>query len=131
MKNIIVIVFILICNTGFTQNFEPVKEIPDGKALVYIYRPGNFVGAATKYYVYANQDEVSNCTLKNNSYLYYFAKPGKYTIWDQIDKSNRIVLLTVEAGKTYYVRANCCEFIIPPTEVAESEILECKMKCKD
>jgi len=131
IKTVILLSVILTCNVAFSQKFEPVQKLPDGKALIYIYRIGSMVGAAVAYPVYANQDEISECALKNDSYLYYFAKPGKYSIWDQDGTTDRIVALNVEAGKTYYVRANCCEFSLPPLEQAVKEIAKCNKRCKD
>ena len=131
MKNIIKALFlfllVIICLSVYSQKFEPVNEIPDGKALVYIYRPGSMVGAAVHYSVNANDEKVSEAHLKNKSYLVYFADPGRYTFWAQVTNTRREVDLDVEAGKTYYVRGDCCEFIIPSLEKAEKEIVKCKL----
>ena len=123
-KSLVLIAFIFTCNSVFSQKFTPVKEIPGGKALVYIYRPGSIVGAAVHYSINANDAKVSEAHLRNKSYLVYFAEPGRYTIWAQVTNSRRSVDLDVEAGKTYYVRGDCCELIIPTTEKAEKEIIK-------
>ena len=129
-KSFLILVLVLTCTSVFSQKFEPVKEIPEGKALVYIYRPGSMVGAAVHYTVNANDDKVSEYHLRNKSYLIFFAEPGRYTFWAQVSNSRREVDLDVEAGKTYYVRGDCCEFIIPDMEKAQKEIVKCKLSIK-
>ena len=109
---------------------KQVKEIPEGKALVYIYRPGSMVGAAVSYSVNANDVKVSEARLKNKSYLLYFGEPGRYTFWAQVTNTRRAVDLDVEAGKIYYVRGDCCTLIIPSLEEAEKEIVNCKLSTK-
>lgn len=130
IKTLIVFSFILLCHSLYSQKFSPVEDIPEGKALVYIYRPGSMVGAAVHYTVHANDDIVSENHLRNKSYLVFFADPGRYTFWAQVTNTRREVDLDVEAGKTYYVRGDCCEFIIPETKEAEKEIVKCKLSEK-
>jgi len=130
LKILVLFILVLTCTSVFSQKFEPVKETPEGKALVYIYRPGSMVGAAVHYTVNANDDKVSEYHLRNKSYLIFFAEPGRYTFWAQVSNSRREVDLDVEAGKTYYVRGDCCEFIIPDLEKAKKEIVKCKLSIK-
>ncbi len=120
-------IFIFTCNSVFSQKFKPVTKIPDGQALVYIYRPGSMVGAAVHYTVNANDKKVSDAHLKNKTYLVFFAEPGSYNIWAQVADTRREVTLDVEAGKTYYVRGNCCKLIIPTLEDAKQEIINCRL----
>ena len=127
LKILVLFILVFTCNSVLSQKFEPVKEIPEGKALVYIYRPGSMVGAAVHYTVNANDKKVSEAHLRNKSYLVYFAEPGRYTFWAQVTNTRREADLDVEAGKTYYVRGDCCEFIIPSFEKAEKEIVKCKL----
>ena len=129
-KSFLILVLVLTCTSVFSQKFEPVKEIPEGKALIYIYRPGSMVGAAVHYTVNANDDIVSEYHLRNKSYLIFYAEPGRYTFWAQVSNTRREVDLDVEAGKTYYVRGDCCEFIIPDLEKAQKEIVKCKLSIK-
>ena len=126
-RTLFILIIVITCNDVLSQKFEPVKEIPEGKALVYIYRPGSMVGAAVHYTVNANDEKVSEAHLKNKTYLVYFAEPGKYRFWGQVTYTIREVNLDVEAGKTYYIRGNCCEFIIPSEEDAKKEIVKCKL----
>ena len=46
-----------------TTKFQPVQSIPEGKALVYIYRPYKYTGCAVHYTVNANQKPVSDVHL--------------------------------------------------------------------
>lgn len=126
-RTLIIFIFVITCNSVLSQKFEPVKEIPEGKALVYIYRPGSMVGAAVHYTVNANDEKVSEAHLKNKTYLVYFAEPGKYRFWGQVTNTMREINLEVEAGKTYYIKGDCCEFIIPPEEDSKNEIVKCKL----
>ena len=127
VKILFVFVFVCTSTSVFSQKFEPVKEIPEGRALVYIYRPGSMVGAAVHYTVNANEELVSDAHLKNKSYLVYFAEPGRYTFWAQVTNTRREVDLDVEAGKTYYIKGDCCEFMIPDIKDAEKDIQKCKL----
>jgi len=127
VKILFLFVFVCASTSVFSQKFEPVKEIPEGKALVYIYRPGSMVGAAVHYTVNANEEKVSDAHLKNKSYLVYFADPGRYTFWAQVTNTRREVDLDVEAGKTYYIKGDCCEFMIPDLKDAEKDIQKCKL----
>lgn len=129
-KTILLFTLIITSNSAFSQKFKPVKEIPDGKALVYIYRPGSMVGAAVHYSINANDDKVSENHLRNKSYLVFFADPGRYTIWGQVTNARREVDIDVESGKTYYVRGNCCELSIPDIKKAKKEISKCKLSKK-
>ena len=129
LKTLFLFTLIFTCNSVFSQKFSPVKEIPEGKALVYIYRPGSMNGAAVHYTVNANDEKVSESHLRNNSYLVYFAKPGRYTFWAQAN-GRREVDLDVEAGKTYYVKGDCCSLTRPSLEKAEKEIVKCQLSVK-
>jgi hypothetical protein len=122
-----VITFSLTCNYAFSQKFEPVKEIPPGKALIYIYRPGSMVGALVHYTVNANDEKVSEAHLRNNTYLVFFADPGSHTLWREVSGARSKVILNVEAGKTYYVRGSCCDLIIPLETKAKEDIIKCKL----
>jgi hypothetical protein len=127
MKSMFLVLFFFMASFVVAQKFEPVKEIPQGKALVYIYRPGSMVGAAVSYTVNANEEKVSDARLKNKSYLVYFANPGRYTFWAQVTNTRREIDLDVEAGKTYYIKGDCCEFKIPETADAEKDIVKCNL----
>jgi hypothetical protein len=125
-KNLLLSICLLISTAIFSQRFEAVKEIPDGKALVYIYRSSSMLGAAVHYTVNANDVKASEAHLKNGTYFVYFADPGRYTFWAQVTNTRRETDLDVEAGKTYYVKGDCCSLVVPPVDQAEKEIVKCK-----
>ncbi len=127
VKCITILFVVLTCTTVYSQQFTPVSEIPEGKALVYIYRPGSMVGALIHYSVNANDKKVSEFHLRNNTYLVFIAEPDTYRFWARVADSKREVNLVVEPGKTYYVRGNCCDFTIPELEKATKEIVRCKL----
>ncbi|MEI7662273.1 MAG: DUF2846 domain-containing protein [Bacteroidota bacterium] len=119
---------IVFCSfTAVAQDFQPVKEIPAGKALVYIYRTSSIVGAAVSYSINANQVKVSEARLKNGTYMVYFADPGKIMFWGQVINYRKEVTLEVEAGKTYYIKGDCCELKIPKLEKALKQIVNCEL----
>jgi hypothetical protein len=93
--------------TGCTANgpaFSPVENPDANKAVVYIYRPFNIVGAGETPDVYI--DEVKYGPLKNNGYLVYFVEPGKRMIAnkDPHVPEPMAIYPDLEAGKEYYIR---------------------------
>jgi len=99
----------LFCGSIFAQKKTPFSEIgsiPDGKGIVYIYRPYQFAGSAVHYHILANDQRVSEVKLKNKTYLTYLATPGKNIFsWDNWrDGENGDFLLVVEAGKSYFLK---------------------------
>ena len=118
---------IFSCNSVFSQKFEPVKEIPEGKALVYIYRPHRLAGMIYHYTVNANEEKVSEAHLKDKSYLVYFAKPGRYTFWGEYMGARLAADLDVEVGETYYIYGDAYKIKIQTVETAKKEIKKCKL----
>jgi hypothetical protein len=107
--------------------FEPVKEIPEGKALVYFFRPSSMVEAVQHFSVNANDSKVSEVHLRNGTYLVYFANPGQYMFWTQIMTTKSEVLLDVKAGKTYYIEGRPGSLELVTKERGEKKIQKCKM----
>lgn len=126
-KTLILFILVFTCKSIHAQKFEPVEKIPEGKALVYIYRPKVKLGAVYHYTVNANDEKVSEAHLKYNTYLVYFANPGRYTFWGEVSAARKSVDLDIEAGKTYYIRGDSRKFIIPTMEKAMKEIKKCKL----
>ena len=81
--------------------------VPEGKAIIYVYRPSQFVNSAG--YPYTHIDGDKKNPLYNGSYKAYTVNPGKHTvetigdfwIWGLPD--NKVVIST-ENGKRYFVR---------------------------
>src|ERR1700739_4469448 len=84
---------------------EAAPSQPDrperGKALVIFYRERHFVGGGVSYKVFDNGARIGG--LPNGAYFVYQATPGahKFTASTEVTDEKP---LTVEAGKTYYVR---------------------------
>lgn len=106
---------------------QDAKEAPPpsapsaGKALVYIYRPYNFVGSAAHDHLYING--IYWAYLKNSEYAWMEVDPGNvsvsgttamYTVdvftaaataaHDATKKENERIHFDAEAGKTYYLK---------------------------
>jgi len=96
--------------TTMAQNkktpFKEITVIPEGKALIYIYRPSRMAGAVYHYFINANDKKVSNIHLYNKTYFFYYADPGQCELWLMYWNQRYSVLVDVEPGKTYYVEVN-------------------------
>jgi len=124
------LVFVAACVSG--PPFKKVETIPEGSALVYVYRPDHFAGSIVSFDVSAGKNLVS--WIGNGSYYPYIASPGEIEFWAKTE-SKASVTLDVKAGETYYVRASVSigAFVGRPfleivtTQVGEDEIRECKL----
>jgi len=111
--------------------FKKVTEIPQGKGLVYIYRPAGIVGSAVRYEVYAGTDDVGH--LVPGGYLTYFANPGELEIWGKTEARGSVTL-DVKAGQEQYVKGSLgvglfvgrpILTVVEP-QVGQREIRDCK-----
>jgi hypothetical protein len=78
-----------------------VPQADADKALIVFYRVKNFKGGAIRFNVHSAQGVIG--TLTNGSFLYTQVEPGQHTFWSEVISQDSVTL-TVEAGKTYYVR---------------------------
>jgi hypothetical protein len=112
--------------------YQEVPSIPAGKAVVYIYRPPSFFGAAISYIVYANQLPVVD--LHNGGYLPYFSEPGTILFSARTEEQS-VAIIAVEAGKSYYLKGAVQMGILMgrpdlqqmPEMIGRVEILKCKL----
>ena len=72
-----------------------------GKAMVIFYRERHFVGGGVSYKVFDNGTRIGG--LPNGAYFVYQAKPGAHKFTASTESTSEHVL-TLEAGKTYYIR---------------------------
>jgi len=92
-----------------------VTTAPEGKALVTLYRPGSFAGAASAFKIFANDRHITS--LPNASYYPYIAEPGvvrfakkmqvnplNVGLASLLDPKQDLIELKVEPGRAYYVR---------------------------
>jgi len=63
------------------EKYIAVESIPEGKALVYIYRPYKFAGSALHYKINNLEERICDIGLYNDSYIVYFSDPGKCEFW--------------------------------------------------
>jgi len=78
-----------------------VPQADPDKALVVFYRVKNFKGGAVRFNVQHAEGVIG--TLNNGSFFYTYLEPGQHTFWAQVISQDSITL-TLEAGKTYYVK---------------------------
>ncbi len=107
--------------------YRQVEVIPDGKALVYIYRPYKFAGSALHYTVNINEEKVSDVGLYNNGYLIYYANPGKCVFWTQVYGERFDAIVNAEAGRTYYIQVKYGELELVPPGIGKENIKKCEL----
>lgn len=101
--------FISACTTT-NDNKPPFTPqlVPQGKAIIYIYRPNEFVNGGAYPYAYINGIEKS--PVYTGSYKPYIVKPGKHEItlkgsaftWGSIP--DKTVNIETKEGNIYYYR---------------------------
>ena len=102
--------------------FEPIVEIPNGKALVYVYKPVWYGRAIHK--VRANGRTFTK--LQKRGYNFLFVSPGRTKISTQ-DHTISSVDFVAEAGETYYVRSSglAIGFEMTSGDAALAELPDC------
>ena len=81
--------------------FAPLDSIPEGKALVYIYRPNSIIGGAIRFHVAVGGERI--VYLIRGGYYPYFADPGETTFWARTEAKAETTEY-LEAGETYYLK---------------------------
>lgn len=120
-----VVGFVVACSSlGTKTPYVPVKTIPEGQALVYIFYYGNKlpgsnpIGRSAVFLISDSGKPI--VTLKRGGYYPYFVKPGELTLTSKLS-SNRPALpspvdlvllgiaptntikLKIDSGQTYYL----------------------------
>jgi hypothetical protein len=116
--------------------FQEAASPASGQALIYIYRPGKFMGGGVAFDVHEGKKEADHAitTLQSGGYFPYYAPPGEVTLWAKTE-SSASVTLDVKADKTYYVRGSVGVGLIvgrPSLEVVDAakgaaEVKDCKL----
>ena len=119
---------LLVCFSVLVGSLSPptsAAEVPQAdpdNALVVFYRVKAFKGGAIRFNVHSSEGLIG--TLGSGTYLYKRLEPGQYQFWSQVISQDSITL-SVDAGKTYYVKAeaNIGVFAGRPkfTQVSESQ----------
>lgn len=97
-----VIGILLFTILGIFESNAQIPQVEEGKALVVFYRQKKFSGGAVKFSV--KESDKTFGQLTNGSVVNARVEPGERTFWSQVISSDAIVL-TVEEGKVYYVKA--------------------------
>jgi hypothetical protein len=99
-----------------------------GKALVIFYRERHFVGGGVSYKVFDNGARIGG--LPNGAYFVYQATPGAHKFTASTESTAEHVL-TLEAGKTYYIRGEVHMGVMvgrPELVIANSKEAESALK---
>lgn len=112
--------------------FTKVDSIPDGKGVVYIYRPAHFTGSAVYGTLKANDVPITKVT--NGGYFPYVAEPGMLHLSIATETTNSTDV-DVEAGKETYVKSSVSIGLLVghltltevSPEIGAQEIHECKL----
>jgi hypothetical protein len=128
--------------------FSEYKDVPQGKALVYIYRLGERSGYARKYFLHANGQKITK--IESGGYFPYVVEPGTVIFkadlkWNigtdyiiegtETEKRHATFELKIEPGKVYYVKLFVEEhpsYFLPhllavSDVVGTKEIIDCKL----
>jgi hypothetical protein len=137
-KKLIILIVLLGCLSSFVgctslgPIYKKVDTIPEGKGLVYLYRPGAFFGGGISYDVKVGDNVIT--TLYPGGYYPYFSNPGEIEFWGKTE-ARTAVTLDVKPGQIYYVKGTVGigilvgrpHLIVVPPEEAEQEITDCKL----
>ena len=129
------IVLLLLLPLGCAASgatFQPVADVPQGKSLVYIYRPNSIVGGAIRYHVAVGNQRV--VYLIRGGYFPYIAEPGETEFWARTE-AREAITTDLEPGKVYYLKGTVgvgfavgrprLEFV--DESVGSQEVSECKL----
>ena len=101
---LVVVMLLTLTSLGCASLGSPyhaLPSVPDDKALVYVYRPKSFIGAAISYTVHAGETPVVK--LVNGGYRAYVADPGETEFWAKTEARSSVTE-RLEAGKVYYLK---------------------------
>jgi len=100
---IAILVFLSGCAaTG--SRFQPAQQIKPGYAHVVFYRPSAFQGGAVSWTVSDNGERL--LSLKNGQFVAQDMAPGAYKLHTSTGAIDRPLEITLEEGKTYYIRTD-------------------------
>ena len=83
--------------TEAAKNFEPIED----QGIVFLYRPGRAVGAASATQVKVNGLDAGGTG--PGTFFRWELKPGKYTFLASTGESSATVALDVEPGMIYFI----------------------------
>ena len=115
------------CASG--SKFTPMAKVPDGKALIYIYRRLNVSAIASKHIIFANGEPVT--ALANASYYPFLTSPGMVRfssrsltispLMNMVNSGDDLLTIPVESGHTYYVEFHIGDTFGPKMILVDAE----------
>ena len=90
------------CSSGQLTTAQQLKA-PADKAVIFFYRTG-FGGGAIKFHVHTLEGHPVGYLGKSGDSFSIEVDPGTHHYWSKAASRNDVIL-TVEAGKVYYVKA--------------------------
>ncbi len=111
---LILILIIFFINSSVRSNavINKNNDLPicisdeDKMALIYVYRNDEHFGSHLSFYVYVNNPKDNQMLAgftKGHQYIYFYLKPGKYTIYSKADNIDKINL-KVSPGEIYCIK---------------------------
>lgn len=127
-------VYLTGCASLQGPEFSKVTKIPEGKAVVYFYRPKAFFGGAVSYDIWLDGVNVPFVHVYNGGYFPYIANPGK-AVFKAKTEAEKEVTIEVKAGQSYYVLCSVGvgfwvgrpHLELMAKETAEADIKSCRL----
>jgi len=144
---VLLLALILGCAGATGPAFIPLQPIPDGRAVVYVYRSRTPTGSAEPFEVHVNGRHTAD--LPDGVYVQLVTRPGRLLISTRrgldpaivarsgvtplMESVRDLVVLQVAAGESHYVRfrlamgtAATTEMLLEPENVALSTLRNCR-----
>lgn len=119
-------------NITIHKGQHPMPEPPPGKAVVYVFRAKKYPDSARRFSLRTLLSVNGKWVGVNRfqTYFYFEADPGLLRLCSKLEKRPPVFMnLTVEAGKSYYIRQWVVFFDHEITQVPEQEARRLLAKC--
>lgn len=99
------LLFLLVSCAASGPVFQPIRDMPPDKGVLYLYRPTSFIGAALDFYIKVDGEPVG--AVGNGSYLPLTLNPGLHVI--SLSGVSGYILfapldINIDAGGSHYVQ---------------------------
>lgn len=104
---VLILIFSILTSCSATgPKFSSLIAPADGNAVIYLYRPSQFVGSMIVPPIYLNNQHIFD--LPNNGYARLEIEPGEYIIESRkkisiVSSAQGKVTINVKAGSTHYM----------------------------
>jgi len=124
--------FLVLGCAASGASFRPIESIPEGKAVVYIYRPNSLIGGGIRYHVAVGNQRI--VYLIRGGYFPYLAEPGETEFWARTEAKETITS-DFKAGEVYYLKGTVGiglavgrpRFEFVSQEIGAEEVAKCKL----